>query len=259
MNLKDGISWRVKLGMILILLSALIYVSNYFIFHDLHELGFLFFIDLAYIPLEVLFVILIVEWTISQREKQNLLQKLNMVIGSFFSEVGTDLLRGISDFDPDTERIREKLIITNDWKDEDFSNAIKIIKEFNYSLEIRKDNPNSLVYLEELKAFLISKREFMLRLLANPNLLEHDTFTDLLWAVFHITEELENRNNLRNLPEVDYEHLAGDVERAYSLIINEWLQYMEHLKENYPYLFSLAIRTNPFDPDVEVEFQDVHS
>jgi len=27
---------------------------------------------------------------------------------------------------------------------------------------------------------------------------------------------------------------------------------MHHLKRNYPYLFSLAIRTNPFDPNARV-------
>jgi hypothetical protein len=27
---------------------------------------------------------------------------------------------------------------------------------------------------------------------------------------------------------------------------------MKHLKENYPYLFSLAMRTNPFDADASV-------
>jgi len=30
----------------------------------------------------------------------------------------------------------------------------------------------------------------LLGLLGNPNLLEHDSFTDLLWAVFHLMEEL---------------------------------------------------------------------
>jgi hypothetical protein len=29
---------------------------------------------------------------------------------------------------------------------------------------------------------------------------------------------------------------------------------MEHLKKEYPYLFSLALRTNPFDPEASVEF-----
>jgi hypothetical protein len=28
-----------------------------------------------------------------------------------------------------------------------------------------------------------------------------------------------------------------------------WLDYMRHLKADYPYLFSLAIRTNPFRLD----------
>lgn len=28
---------------------------------------------------------------------------------------------------------------------------------------------------------------------------------------------------------------------------------MQHLRATYPYLFSLAVRTNPFNPDVKVE------
>jgi hypothetical protein len=48
--------------------------------------------------------------------------------------------------------------------------------------------------------FLLEERDFLLRLLENPTLLEHESFTDLLRAVFH-----------------------------------------------HPYLFSLAMRTNPFD------------
>lgn len=258
MNFLKDFSWRVKLGLTLILFSAAVYTLNYIIFQNLHDLGFYILVDMAYIPLEVLFVILIIEWTISEREKRNLLQKLNMVIGSFFSEVGTDLLRGISDFDPEIERIKERLIINYDWQNEDFSDAIKLISNFDYSLNIGKENPESLDYLEDLKLFLSNKRDFMLRLLDNPNLLEHERFTDLLWAVFHIAEELENRDDLRNLPYLDYKHLTGDVERAYSLIIGEWLQYMEHLKKNYPYLFSLAIRTNPFDPDAKVEIEDIY-
>lgn len=250
------LGWRIRLGILFIILSVILYVANALIFGDVKHTLFYFAIDMAFIPLEALVVVLFLEWIISEREKRNMLQKMNMVIGSFFSEVGTNLLRGMSNFDPDTDKIRENLIISNSWKDEDFLDATNVIKNFNYTLDIRKDNPESLIYLKELKTFLVQKREFMLRLLANPNLLEHDTFTDLLWAVFHITEELESRDDLMNLPEADYIHLAGDVERAYRLIINEWLEYMEHLNNNYPYLFSLAMRTNPFNPDAEVSIQD---
>jgi hypothetical protein len=43
--------------------------------------------------------------------------------------------------------------------------------------------------------------------------------------------------------------------RSYILLISEWLDYMRHLKENYPYLFSFAMRTNPFDPDASPEIK----
>ena len=45
----------------------------------------------------------------------------------------------------------------------------------------------------------------------------------------------------------DYQHLAGDIKRVYGQIVPQWLAYMAHLKRTYPYLFSLAMRTNPFD------------
>jgi hypothetical protein len=256
MDLQKHISWRVRLGIILIVMAAILYITNFLLFRDLHDTLFYLDIDLAFIPIEALIIVLVLEWIISNREKRSLLQKLNMVIGSFFSEVGTDLLAGISTFDLKTEKIREKLIISDSWTKKDFLEASEQIKNYNYHLNIGKNNPDSLDYLNDLKTLLINKRNFMLRLLANPNLLEHDTFTDLLWAVFHLTEELENRVDLANLPEADYEHLAGDTERAYNLLVYEWLQYMEHLMENYPYLFSLAIRTNPFNPDARVEIQD---
>jgi hypothetical protein len=104
------------------------------------------------------------------------------------------------------------------------------------------------VDLGALREFLLGRRDFLLRLLENPNLLEHETFTDLLRAVFHLTEELESRRDLAALPETDLAHLSNDIARAYSFLVREWLAYMKHLKDNYPYLFSLAIRTNPFDP-----------
>ena len=109
--------------------------------------------------------------------------------------------------------------------------------------------------LDALKGLLIEKRSFFLRLLENPVLLEHEAFSDLLWAVSHLTEELANRQDVGQLPDTDYAHLAGDIKRAYVLLVVQWVDYMSHLKTNYPYLFSLAMRTNPFDPPVSPEVQ----
>jgi hypothetical protein len=81
----------------------------------------------------------------------------------------------------------------------------------------------------------------------NPNLLEHERFTELLLAVFHITDELVAREDFDRLPATDLAHLGGDAQRAYSRLIVEWVLYLEYLQKAYPYLFSLAIRENPLD------------
>jgi hypothetical protein len=164
-----------------------------------------------------------------------------MVIGAFFSEVGTRLITYFSDLDPRLEEIRKELLVTSDWSEQEFSNVSKRLKKYDYGVEIQK------VELEYLRSFLMEKRDFLLRLLENPNLLEHESFTELLRAVFHLAEELESRQNIKRSPDTDFEHLAGDIRRAYVLLVHRWIDYMKHLKDNYPYLFSLAMRTNPFD------------
>jgi hypothetical protein len=83
-------------------------------------------------------------------------------------------------------------------------------------------------------------------------MLEHATFTELLRAIFHLSEELDRRSSFSMLPASDVAHIAGDMRRVYSLLAAEWLRYMEYLKDNYPYLFSLAMRTNPFDETASI-------
>jgi hypothetical protein len=107
--------------------------------------------------------------------------------------------------------------------------------------------------LDKLKDFLSGKRDFLVRLLENPILLEHTSFTNLLWAIFHLGDELTHRRSLKKIAKRDHEHINGDIRRAYLALLSEWTNYMTHLKDNYPYLFSLALRTNPFDPQAKPE------
>jgi len=252
MKLKN-LNWEVKTGLVLILISAIFYISVYMIFSDAKSVLFYIGIDMAFVPLEVLIVVLVIERAISNKEKSMMMEKLNMVIGAFFSELGTDLLKEISSFDPDIDNIKKDLEVAMGWEEKNFRESADKIKNYDYSIPLNKDYENSILLLKNLKDLLLDKRPFMLGLLENPNLLEHESFTDTLWAVFHLTEELKKRNSLDNLPESDYQHLSLDIERAYSSIIYEWLKYMEHLMDNYPYLFSLALRSNPFDPDAKIE------
>jgi hypothetical protein len=137
--------------------------------------------------------------------------------------------------------------VTTNWSEKEFLSADRRIKDYDYKIESHKGN------LEDLRSYLLQKRGFLLTLLENPNLLEHESFTELLWAVFHLTEELANRANVKQLSNADYEHISNDIKRAYIVLISEWLKYMKHLRDEYPYLFSLAVRTNPFDPNASPE------
>lgn len=65
-------------------------------------------------------------------------------------------------------------------------------------------------------------------------------------AVTHLNEELEARPSLSNLTDKDLEHIAGDIRRLYDHLASEWLDYTWHLKSKYPFLFSLVLRTHPF-------------
>ena len=246
--MKDkSLRHKILFGILLILLSVLFYTIHYAIFRDPHHIFVYMLGDIAFVFIEVLLVTLIIHQILSEREKRAMLKKLNMVIGAFFSEVGTELIGFFSKFDKNSENFAENLKVDNEWSHQQFDEMAKIIRTQEYIIDTH------LGRLEELRGFLVGKRAFLLGLLENPNLLEHESFTELLWAVFHLTEELTHRKSLENLPNSDHEHLAGDIKRAHQLLVNEWLDHMEHLKTDYPYLFSLAVRTNPFDPNAAVE------
>ncbi|MCK9418459.1 MAG: hypothetical protein M0R70_03655 [Nitrospirae bacterium] len=243
----NRLKWQIILGIMLVAVSVALYIVQIYIFHASRDTFFYLFQDLAFIPIQVLLVTLILNQLLNVREKQSMLNKLNMVIGSFFSEVGTSLLKSFSAFDQNREKIRGELLVQGGWTDRQFAAATRRVRSNDYNIQYAESD------LQALKTFLAGKRDFLLGLLENPNLLEHETFTELLWSVFHLSEELAVREDLRSLPPADGNHIAGDIKRAHTVLIVEWLAYMKHLKHDYPYLFSFAVRTNPFDPNASPE------
>ncbi len=223
-----------------IAVSAITYFIHYQIFHDVHHIFIYMVGDLAFLPLEVFIVVIVIERVLARREKQSILQKLNMVIGAFYSEVGTELLQKLGSCFITSRETQQQLEVKAGWNSRDFKQA----EDFARSLT---GNPDCVATkLEDLRTFLIDKRWFLLGLLENPNLLEHEMFTDLLWATFHVAEELEARPSVSNLSRTDLNHVTGDINRMYGRLAGEWVEYAHHLQTNYPFLFSLVVRTHPF-------------
>lgn len=167
-------------------------------------------------------------------------QRLNMIIGVFFTEVGNQLLRLFVQYDDNIGKIREDFVVKESWSDTDFNCLSNKVRRHDFTIDPR------LMELEALCGFLKEKGDLLLRQIENPDLIESESFAELLWAAIHLRDELMSRKSFMNLPKSDATHLANDAERAYVLLAKQWLNYLLHLKLRYPYLFSLALRTNPY-------------
>ncbi|MCQ6254129.1 hypothetical protein [Methanocaldococcus sp.] len=235
----DDKKYILFLSFALILSSLLIYFLHFLIFRDIKHLLSYFLLHLAFVPIDVLIVTIVIERILEHRDKINKLKKLNMLIGAFFNTVGEDLLKII--LKADKGNIKSILKISNEWDNKKYEKIKKLLKNYNYDIDIEKIN------LYELKNLLDKNKEFLLRLMENPLLLEHDEFSELLLAVFHLADELHKREDLNNLPKSDLNHLKNDIIRVYKFLVIQWLNYVKHLKDNYPYLYSIYLRSNPFN------------
>lgn len=222
----------------LTVLSACIYLVQNAAFHNPHDTIYYLLGDLAFIPVQVIVVTLVIDKLVSYVEKKSNAKRVHVIISSFFTEAGTELMSAMSRFNRNQEELCAIL------RTEDFGNKISLklkkqLKAFRYDIYA---DPAGLA---EIKSRISAHKPYMLRMLENTNLMEHDSFTDMLWAVFHVADELDTRN-LSKLSEPDVDHLSVDVLRAYSALNLEWIGYMDYLEREYPYLFMLAIRRSPF-------------
>ena len=244
--MKDDFRWKLYAAIILVTLSLALYTAHFLIFQDAHHVLIFLISDIAFIPIEVLVVTLIIDQMLEAREKRQRMEKLNMVIGTFFSTLGTPLLAMLSRADPQIAEVRPALATADGWNADSFGNARTCLGSHACSVSIDS------IDMFALRDFLNRNEEFLLRIVENPMVFEHESFTDLILAITHLAEELKARGSLASLPPSDNAHLEGDLQRAYTRLVPEWIRYMEYLNSHYPYLFSLAMRRNPFDPQASV-------
>lgn len=239
MNIKN-LRNNILISVVMIVIAISIYIAQIVLFNTPDQTIFYLLQDLAFLPISVILISYILEKYLKNKEKEEKFKKLQIVVSAFYSEVGTTLIRKISLFDNMLPLFKEKVDLSHALDNKEKKILLNQIMSFNYDMDLEKSD------LEELKLFLISKKSYITRMFENPNMLEHSRFLDMLWSVFHLLDELENRDDLKSLPDNDKEHLINDFKRAYPLLIYEWIEYMTYLKKEYPYLYSLAIRKIPF-------------
>ena len=235
----------------MVLIIIIIYGSNYLVLGDAEHIISYVWTHLGFIPVDILLVAFLLDEIIEKKEKEAMLEKLDMLMSTFFSEVGNDLISQLSSVNKYTANT-ENLKSIKDWDDKDFDAKLAELK--NASIDFQADVPKEEreEFLENLRVFLASKREFIINLMTNPNLLEKEEFTGLITAILHLDEELEHRKDLALVQDADFGHLNGDMQRVYGKLVYEWVYYLKYLNKHYPYMIALIVRTNPFDADADV-------
>lgn len=91
--------------------------------------------------------------------------------------------------------------------------------------------------MDKIRQLLDDNTEIILTIASNPHLLDHEIFTDLLWAVLHLREELYSRVGLQ-VSQADCQHILMDSKRVFDLYLENWGQYCEYVRKEYPYYYS---------------------
>ena len=244
-------SWKIRFAIIMFVLAVVIFLARYLIFGDGEEIIAYLWKHIGFIPIDILIVAFLLEGIMGKKEHEAILEKIDMLMGTFFSEIGNDLLAELSKVNKNkinTENLKD----IRNWEEKDFDNKMKELKE--NGLDFKADIPPEEMeaFLTNVHSLLMEKREFLVNLINNPNLLEKDEFSSLLLALLHLDEELSRRGEFSDIKDADFNHLNGDMKRVYTKLVYEWVYYLKYLYKHYPYMIALIIRTNPFDETAEV-------
>ncbi|MDO5845981.1 MAG: hypothetical protein Q4Q04_03550 [Methanocorpusculum sp.] len=240
--------WELKLSVVLVAASVLIYVLKVFLVGDTGDSNTLTYIfnALGFLPLNVLFVTLLINGLLTMRAKKAQAERMRMIVGLFFSELGSSMLRLFASCDAEEGKLSGILDVQKSWKRAEYVHARSALAAY-----CPRVVPGA-ADLERMRSLFEAKHEFLLRLVENPVFLEQSRVAELMQALFHLGEELGDRGSFSDLPPSDTAHLAGDVNRVYCTLAEVWLSHMEYLSENYPYLFSLSLRKSPFRETADV-------
>lgn len=255
MNQGQKADWKIRFSIVMIVIAFIFFASRALYLGDADEVISYLWKQIGFIPVNILLVAFLIDGIISKKEHEAILEKVDMIMGTFFTKLGNDLVSLISDANENVVEM-DKLKLIKNWDDKDYENKLKELKEhpIDFNTDLTGDKRSS--FLNNIHKILSENQDFIVNLINNSNLLKKDEFSGLLLSLMHLDEELSRRGDLSNISDSDFDHLCGDIRRVYTHLIYEWIYYLRYLNKFYPYMISLAIRTNPFDCDADVHVKE---
>ena len=192
----------------LLLVSALIYACQILIFREPRTTFFYLLQDFAFLPATVAIATVVVGQVLSERERRERMEK-------------TRDLRGI--------------LIRNSREELSLEEAQRKLREARILLRVDED----AFYC--VKRLILEHRTALLVISSNPLLLENESFTELLWGIFHLTDEFRLRGDFPDLPPAVQKHLNQDMEKVLRLLLLNWVGNVRYLKKQYPDFYKNAV------------------
>jgi len=228
---------------ILITCAVVIYSIKNIFYGDHHSSFKFIFNALGILPVNLLLMTFIFNKLLTVHNRDEKRKKRDMLMGVFFSECGCKILRMMAKLDTNKEQLYNCSSKPDLWEGKHYENIRKTFQNYRSSFRASASD------LSTIHTFLNDYHRYILTLINHPALVDHGGFADLIWSLFHLEDELNRRPDFSSLPLTDMEHLQGDLSRVYENILIQWMDHIVYLKNNYPYLFSLAMRTSPFNPE----------
>lgn len=225
----------------LVFLVGVFYYIYYLIFGGARNLIESLVMSIATIPLDILVTGFIINYIVDKKDMDKKEDEVNMIIGMFYNQVGTEILDILVKSDDCVEEIRECALIKKDWGDKEYQKLYDSFNKYEYCVNIDK------IDLENLKNILINNNSFFIDLVLNPMMQTKELFTETLIGVIHVKDELNDRFIGEKLDEYEKEHIKVDLNMAYKLLARRWVDYMFHLQKIYPQMFCKALIVSPFD------------
>lgn len=224
----------------LLALSGIFYLLHYLIFRDAHHIAIFAMHDIAFLPIEVILVSLVFDRVLDETHRDEQRGKVNMIESIFFKESGSDMLCYLVQCDPGSAALCRALAISPDWGLRDFEAARRFLKGYAFSIDTNRVDFFALHY------HLVNRHKYFLKVIENPALMDHESFTDLILSMYHLWEELDFRTDLYSLSAADKAELGAITESVYRQLASEWLLNISYTQKHHAARFANSLRNSPF-------------
>ena len=127
--------WKIKFSILMIIAAIIIFGTNYLVLKDTHSIVSYVWLHIGFIPIDIIIVAFILEDIMSRKEKEAIYEKLDMLISTFFTEIGNELIEEFSsanEFKASTSYLKA---IPN-WDDAEYDKQLKKLKNANIDFNV---------------------------------------------------------------------------------------------------------------------------